>query len=531
MNRTAKILPVLLLLFACQSNNDPGQLPAVGRDTGINAKNAFSTLFFDSTAMAAFVGNQPAGDSLREQFAAFYRERNFQYAWFDSSGLAEQALNFWNLQENYLAYSGDSSIYNAELQNLADSARNNSKERFTAVRRDHLEWQFTAQFFRYAAKAYGGDSRLDAHQLNWFIPRRKLNYATMLDSLVKKNGKNITGYEPVHAQYQLLRKQLQRYDAIQKQGGWKTLDPKQKKYSRGDSLPEIRQIKHRLFMTGDLTNDDESTKYDSTLLLAVKKFQYRYGMKQDGITGGATLAEMNRPVEFRIRQILVNMERIRWVPAEPTGDYILVNIPSFTLYAYTNNQQQLKMNVVVGSTQNSTLIFTGKLQHVVFSPYWNIPPGILRKEVLPAIRQNKNYLASHNMEWNGGQVRQKPSPANSLGRVKFLFPNSYSIYLHDTPAKSLFNEDKRAFSHGCIRVAEPKKLASWILRNDSIYTPDKIEAAMNAGKEKYVSVKQNIQVFIGYFTAFVDSDGSMNFRDDIYGHDKKMADKMFESMK
>jgi L,D-transpeptidase YcbB len=531
MKGTLKILPVLLLVIACESKNAPGQLPAPAIDTTITAKTAFSSLFFDSASMAAFIAIQPAKDSLRNQFDAFYRERNFQYAWFDSTGLAEQALNFWNLQENYLAYSGDSSIYNAELQNLVDSARNNNKERFSAVRRDHFEWQFTAQFFRYAANAYGGDNRLDAHQLNWFIPRRKLNYAAMLDSLVINNGKNIPGYEPVHAQYQLLRKQLQRYDAIQKQGGWKTLDPKLKKYTPGDSLPEIRQIKHRLFMTGDLTNDDESTKYDSALLLAVKKFQFRYGMKQDGVTGGATLAEMNRPVEFRIRQIMVNMERIRWVPAEPAGDYILVNIPSFTLYAYSDNQQQLKMNVVVGSTQNSTVIFTGKLQHVVFSPYWNIPPGILNKEVLPAIRKNKNYLASHNMEWNGGLVRQKPSATNSLGRVKFLFPNSYSIYLHDTPAKSLFNEDKRAFSHGCIRVAEPKKLASWILRNDSSYTPDKIEKAMNAGKEKYVSVKQNIQVFIGYFTAFVDSDGNMNFRDDIYGHDKKMADKMFEAAK
>jgi len=280
-------------------------------------------------------------------------------------------------------------------------------------------------------------------------------------------------------------------------------------------------------MTGDLKSDDTSLVYNAALTKAVKNFQFRYGLKEDGAVGGSTLSEMNRPVDFRIRQILVNMERIRWVPAQPGGDYILVNIPSFKLYAYQKGKLAFNMNVVVGSTQNNTVIFTGKLRHVVFSPYWNVPPSIVNKEVLPGIKRNPNYLASHNMEWNGGQVRQKPGPKNSLGLVKFLFPNSYNIYLHDTPSKSLFNEDKRAFSHGCIRLSEPKKLAQWILRNDLAWTEEAIVKAMHTGKEKYVNVRRDVQVFIGYFTAFVDNEGNMNFRDDIYGHDKKLAEKMF----
>ena len=156
-----------------------------------------------------------------------------------------------------------------------------------------------------------------------------------------------------------------------------------------------------------------------------------------------------------------------------------------------------------------------------------MPPGILKDEVLPGIARNKNYLASHNMEWNGGAVRQKPGPRNSLGQVKFLFPNSYNIYLHDSPAKSLFNEEKRAFSHGCIRVGEPKKLAQFLLRNDAAWDSIKITRAMNAGKEQYVNVKDTVPVFIGYFTAWVDRNGKLNFRDDVYGHDKKMKERLF----
>ena len=185
------------------------------------------------------------------------------------------------------------------------------------------------------------------------------------------------------------------------------------------------------------------------------------------------------------------------------------------------------MNIVVGSTAHNTVIFTGTLKYIVFSPYWNVPPSILKKEILPAIKRNKNYLAAHNMEWNGNGVRQKPGPNNSLGLVKFLFPNAYNIYLHDTPAKSLFGEDRRAFSHGCIRLSEPPRLARFLLRNDSNWDSLKIVRAMNARKEQYVTVKETVPVYIGYFTAWVDREGKLNFRDDIYGHDQKMAARMF----
>jgi murein L,D-transpeptidase YcbB/YkuD len=219
---------------------------------------------------------------------------------------------------------------------------------------------------------------------------------------------------------------------------------------------------------------------------------------------------------------MVNMERSRWVTKNPPSNHLIVNIPEFKLYALENDSVVWKMNVVVGQNQHKTVVFNGDIKYVVFAPYWNIPASILKNETLPAMRRNKNYLATHNMEWNNGNVRQKPGPNNALGLVKFLFPNSHSIYLHDSPAKSLFNETTRAFSHGCIRVAEAKKLALYLLRKDTAWNSEKISAAMNGGKEKYVTLKDPLPVFIAYFTSWVSRDGQLNFRKDIYERDNRL---------
>jgi murein L,D-transpeptidase YcbB/YkuD len=188
--------------------------------------------------------------------------------------------------------------------------------------------------------------------------------------------------------------------------------------------------------------------------------------------------------------------------------------------------------VIVGTAANSTVIFNGNLKYVVFSPYWNVPESIVKKEIIPSIKRNANYIAKNNMEitgYSGGvpNVRQKPGPANSLGLVKFLFPNNYNIYFHDTPNRDLFTQANRSFSHGCIRLGEPKKFAEYMLRNDSTWTSDAIEKAMHLAKEKWVTVKKSVPVFIVYFTAWVDKDGLLNFRKDIYGHDEKMGEKLF----
>ncbi|RYZ18493.1 MAG: hypothetical protein EOO16_22340, partial [Chitinophagaceae bacterium] len=180
----------------------------------------------------------------------------------------------------------------------------------------------------------------------------------------------------------------------------------------------------------------------------------------------------------------------------------------------------------------STMMFNGDLNQVVFSPYWNVPPSIVRNEILPKLASNPGYLDAQNMEQVGTEgglpkIRQRPGPDNSLGRVKFLFPNSFNIYFHDTNAKSLFSKDKRAYSHGCIRLEEPEKMAQYLLRNDPQWDPASIESAMNAGTERTVRLKNPVAVVITYYTAWVDDAGRLNFRDDIYGHDRDLAGKMF----
>ena len=241
---------------------------------------------------------------------------------------------------------------------------------------------------------------------------------------------------------------------------------------------------------------------------------------------------MNVPVTKRLEQLLMNMDRMRWLANNPSGNLIVVNIPEFVLHVYEGKQKAFDIDVVVGKEGHNTMMFNGDLNQVVFSPYWNVPPSIVAKEILPAIEKNPNYLAKENMEITGNDdglpvVRQKPGASNALGKVKFLFPNSFNIYFHDTPAKSLFEKDKRAYSHGCIRLKEPEKLANYVLRNQPEWTPEKIEDAMNSGEQKFVRVKDPIPVLITYYTAWADDNGRLNFREDIYGHDERLAEKMF----
>jgi murein L,D-transpeptidase YcbB/YkuD len=478
--------------------------------------------------MEKFIVTHALNDSLANRMRSFYNSRNYEYGWFFRDGIADYASTFLEMQNDYISYSGDSTLYNPQLSRLFDSA-SSTNHTFNASDSNVLktELMLSSQFFRYARRAYQGSNQLDAKELEWFIPRKKIDVVALLDSLIQNKGKNVEQYEPVNRQYNLLKNFLLKYYTIKKNGEWQKIDPEKKSYKIGDSSASIALIKKRLLLEDDLTQNDTTPVFDTAMQKAVKNFQHRYGLKEDGVADASVINEMNMPVDTFIHKILLNMERIRWVPARPTTDYLLINIPEFRLHVFENGNYQWSMNVVVGSTVHNTVIFNGALKYIVFSPYWNVPPSILKNEILPGIRRNKNYLAAHNMEWNGNAVRQKPGPRNSLGLVKFLFPNSYNIYLHDTPSKSLFNENKRAFSHGCIRLGEPKKLAQFLLRNNKNWDSAKIVKAMNAGKEQYVTLQEPVPVFIGYFTAWVDRDGKLNFRDDLYGHDKKMSDRLF----
>lgn len=533
MNIKRIIYSLLLfsLIFLACKNSGKSKKEEVVRDVSITLATSFNNLFLDSAQILQFLQKHPEDSMYKSQYIDFYKHRNYEYAWFDTSGVAEQALNFMNLLSTTITELNDSSLYNKKLIKLYNSYITDSAKHRKGFPVE-TELSLTGQFFAYASKVYKG-SDIDAQELGWFIPRKKLDFTALLDSVIVTKGKDENRYLPLNRQYKQLQEAIAKYYNIQKTDQGEDSIPSPKKgYEKGDSSPVITQIKKRLFLLGDLPENDTTPRYNSSLLAAVKSYQGRMGLKNNGFIGKQTVAELNVPDTERIKQLLVNLERVRWMPPESDSNYIIVNIPEYKLYVYDNGRLQFDMSVIVGNEGNSTVIFTGDIKYIVFSPYWNVPSSIVKKEILPSMQRNPDYLEKQNMEITGEEnglpvVRQKPGEKNSLGLVKFLFPNSFNIYLHDTPNRNLFSQTQRNFSHGCIRIQDPKKMALYFLRYDTSYTPHKIDSLMHLPEEKWVTIKKPVRVFIGYFTAWVDRSGKLNFRKDIYGHDKKMEEKLF----
>jgi len=490
----------------------------------------FSTqtqLTFDSSRLDSFLKKYPLFHPYSKDLKKFYSMRRYAYAWYDNKGLIEQTEDMYNRIVNIHDEGLPQKIlYMEEFRTLMENAQAAVSE--SGSLDPETELMISGEYFNYARNVWTGVPEEVSKKLEWFIPRKQLSYDVYLDSVIAAIQSGRTIDEPLHPQYNRLKEYLKLFRGFEKNGTWITIKGDRKKYVKGDSTEAIKEIRKKLLFSGDLANDNQSAVFDDEMETAVKSFQYRFGLKQDGIIGPGMLKELSAPLETRIRQIIVNMERARWITNEPAADYLLVNIPQFKLSVFENNQLNWDCDVVVGKEVHKTVIFQGDLKYVVFSPYWNIPPGILKNETLPAIKRDPNYLKRNNMEWNGGKVRQKPGPNNSLGLVKFLFPNSYNIYLHDTPSKPLFKEEKRAFSHGCIRVSEPRRLALYLLRNDSSWNEQKVDAAMKSGKEKYVTLKKTVPVSIVYFTAWVDEKGKLNFRDDVYKRDARLMESIFQ---
>ena len=498
------------------------------RDYSITKDNAYNDMMLDSLAMENYISSRQLGEKrISELIRSFYNARNYHYAWFSTKGLTEQARFFWNQYDYAVTHLKDTTLTNSAFFKQAESYLN--REEMTANTKDaailNTEFGFTENFIRYINSTYekGYVKRKEQER---FIPIKKMDPMIMADSLLNKKHSDGKYYEQVNEMYAGLKKNLQLYLDITKAGGWGTI-PTAKAIRKGETLASIPAIKKRLQLTLDMAGKDSSNVFTDTLELAIKNFQKRYGYKQDGIITATLIKDMNVPAKDRLVQILLNMDRMRWLPQKPEGNLIIVNIPEFILHVYDGKKTVFDMVVVVGRVGNNTMMFNGDLNQINFSPYWNVPQSIIQKEINPAIARNPNYLAGKNMERIGGGIRQRPGPGNALGKVKFIFPNSFNMYFHDTPSKSLFGQDKRAFSHGCIRLSEPQKMAEWLLRNDASWNTEKIVSAMNQTTEKIVKLKDAIPVFIIYYTAWVDNDGQLNFRDDVYQHDSELIKKMF----
>lgn len=501
------------------------------RDYSITKANSYSDLFLDSTAMEKFISNTKLNDSVARRLRSFYNSRNYGFAWFSSSGLTEQARAFWNLHDYITTYDKDTSLRDKGLQRkmdaliIVDSLMPTASADFIQT-----ELRLTEHFIQYMLTSYE-KGYIKRKEMERFVPYKKQDALAMADSLLNKKHKDNKYFADVHEPYRLLKEQIAKYYTVAKAGGWVQI-PAAKSLKTGSRSPSVAAIKKRLQLTGEMPGSDTSQVYNDTLENAVRKFQKELGYTPTGVVNAQLIKDMNVPAEKRLAQILINMDRMRWMPTDPAGQLIVVNIPEFVLHVYENKKKAFDMNVVVGKEGHNTVSFSGDLSTIVFSPYWNVPPSIVKNEILPKMASNPNYLENQEMEQTGTDgglpvIRQKPGEKNSLGKVKFLFPNSFNIYFHDTPAKGLFSQDKRAYSHGCIRLAEPEKMAQYLLRDNTEWTPDKIYTAMNGDKEQYVKLKKAIPVMITYYTAWVGEDGLLNFRDDIYRHDQDLLSKMF----
>lgn len=435
-----------------------------------------------------------------------------------------------------------------------------------------LELGLTAALLRYGSHVALGHPIADQIDPYWTIAPRTVDVPGIVNQAVMANkiDQLPIALAPANPEYARLREMLQRYRKLAAERTFQAI-PADLKPITGQPNPHLAALRNNLLILGDLqeqaANDDNVFNedlseaqtdfeqrnaaqpeqvpnakrkavvdvYDENLGEAVRRFEARHGLNPDGVPDPAMIAAMNVPLADRARQLALNLERWRWLPADFGTPHIVVNIASYRMQVRdVTDTVSLKMRVIAGKPSNRTPVFSDMMTVVVFSPYWNIPQSIETKEMLPALARDPDYLRKQRIEvvddGEGNiQLRQKPGARNALGFVKFLFPNRHNVYLHDTPTDNLFDRLTRDLSHGCIRLEHPVELATYLLRDQPEWTAEKIQAAMHAGKEKHVALKNPLPVHIVYLTARVDEDGVPQFFEDVYGYDVKQRALLYPS--
>jgi len=380
---------------------------------------------------------------------------------------------------------------------------------------------------------------------NWATYNPKYNIADLMLNYPLSHVLSVT--TPSSFGYKKMINELKRLKHVQAQGGWKkTPASSQLRYGRSGSA--VKKLKIRLQQEGDYTCKEMSNRYDQCLKKAVKRFQKRHGLSSTGTINKYTRGKLNLSVDWKIKKLLLNIDRIKRLPDQPENRYIMVNIPDFRLYYKENGQQKLTMRVIVGDKSHHTPIFSNEVSFIVLNPYWLIPDSIVQKEMIPKMLKNPKYLEERGYEvrkdyrfsrapidtskidWakvlRTGQTKkykfmQPPGPKNALGKIKFKFPNRYAVYLHDTPTKRLFNKGQRAFSHGCIRIAEPKALLATFAKHERSVNYSSAKRILRGKEKKQLNLSQHVPVHIVYLTAWINTDGLLHYRSDVYNYDSK----------
>lgn len=490
----------------------------------------------------------------------FYERRAYRPAWSDNSG------PLWQINDLITAIGNadreglrPADYHLDKLKTILEEIRHNQKKQapLNPRRLADLDLLSTDAFLILGSHYLAGRINPETIDPEWIAYRREADLADALQKALDANRIE-TALEdllPQQPGYGRLKEALLKYRELSAGGGW-PLVPEGPKMKTGDRGPRVVVLRDRLRREGYLFIDvlsSEEGLFDDALDEAVRQFQRQHGLLVDGVVGPATLGALNVSAPERAQQVEVNLERWRWLPESLGKRHIIVNIAAFELDVIEGGHSALTMRVVVGRDYRRTPVFSDKITYLVLNPHWEVPLNIALQDKIPLILKDPDYLSKEKMKvlqgWGAEtrevdpktidwprvteknfvyRLRQDPGPLNALGRVKFMFPNKFNVYLHDTPSRELFARSERTFSSGCIRVEKPMELAECLLRGGPNWTAEKIRLAINKGIEQTVRLPEPMPIHLLYSTSWVSPDGVINFRRDIYGRDKLLADALQE---
>lgn len=492
-------------------------------------------------------GEMICGTSLLPEF---YSGRGYRPAWIDPAGPRPEAFELLESIRGLGAVGLNPGDYHlAPLAGLLEHSRAAVPPDIDAAAElwSDLDLLLTDAFLLMGAHLVGGRVNPETIHSEWVAMTHEVDLVAALNGALAAGrlADTLAGFTPSHGGYAGMQGYLEHYRQLAAEGGWPAM-PEGPSLHPGDREAAVEVLRRRLAATGDLPSPetDDPAFFDGALEAALRAFQERHGLEADGVAGHATRKALNVPAGERVRQIEINMERWRWVPQDLGRRHLLINIADFTLTAVEDGREVLRMPVVVGRPYRRTPVFSGAMTYLELNPYWNVPHKLAVKDILPKVQDDPAYLAREGFEvfasweadappldpagidWAGMtperfryRLRQAPGPLNALGRIKFMFPNKFAVYLHDTPARQLFQRPARLYSSGCIRVAAPLDLAAFVMEGSGEWNRAALEAAVAAGNRRVVHLPEAVPVHLLYWTAWVGPDGRLQFREDVYRRD------------